>query len=108
MSPSRSAYLELGARPVAASGCRAVQHEEVLVVIVVLEGDRLEVGGVDQELVCDAQVDLEAVVGHAADVRVAGLVHGRELGRKREVGVKFEKKREGSIQPLKEEVSFLG
>jgi hypothetical protein len=85
MKACRSAHLELGARPVTAGGCRAVQHEEVLVVVVVLEGDRLEVGGVDQELVRDAQVDLEAVVGHAADVRVAGLVHGRELEWRREV-----------------------
>lgn len=77
--PSRSAHLKLGARPVTAGGRGAVQHEEVLVVVVVLEGDRLEVGRVDQKLIRDAQVDLEAVVGHAADVRVAGLVHGREL-----------------------------
>lgn len=72
-------YLELRARPVTAGSRRAVEHQEVLAIVVIPKGDCVQVGGIHQKLVVDAQADLQAVVGHAPDVRVAGLVHGREL-----------------------------
>lgn len=72
-------YLELRARPVTAGSGRAVEHQEVLVIVVVLKDNRFEVGGINQELIRYAQKDWETVVGYAAGVGVTGLVNGREL-----------------------------